>query len=145
MAEEDDGTSPGRYIRLTDGSIYGYTDLLATRRDATIVDEYTAAQYMRAQGLDNDLTRKYPNTAELGAEMMEAIPAPTASLLREERIKAKLENDADRAEKQARIKKLYEKPDSSVSAETVEGPRDALDITEDPVVRELLGNVANRP
>jgi hypothetical protein len=64
-------TDPNRFIRLQDGTIYGYTSLLAKRRDATIVDGYTAAQWFRSQGVENDVTRAFPGTAPL-----DPLPAP---------------------------------------------------------------------
>ncbi len=146
---EHDGTYPGRYIRLDDGTLYHYTDLLATRRDASIVDEYTAAQYMRAQGVDNELTQKYPATAALGPEYLEAIPT-TAKAKRDEMIAAKNADKAAREERKAKVARMSaQQPDSdepeTLTNDEVEGSGVSFDpISVDPVVRELLGNDAHR-
>lgn len=52
-----------RFIRLSDGTIYGYSELLAKRKDAMIVDGYTAAMWFKNQGIENEVTEKYPHAA----------------------------------------------------------------------------------
>lgn len=47
-----------RYIRLTDGTVYHYSDRLAKRRDATVVDEDAARAYFEKLGIKNALTEK---------------------------------------------------------------------------------------
>lgn len=95
-----------RYIRLRDGTIYGYTPLLAKRRDAVIVDDYAAAQWYRSQGITNELTEKYPNApaARLSARAEEQTVART--FINQRAIAAKVEEEQKQTERRAKLQKL---------------------------------------
>ena len=58
-----------KFIRVKSGSIYRWTEMLMKRRDAVEVDGHTAAKYFRDQGIENDITAKYPLATQ-------AIPTP---------------------------------------------------------------------
>ena len=95
-------TDPTRFIRLPDGTIYGYTSLLAKRRDATIVDGYTAAQWFKSQGVDNEVTRAFPDTAPLDVKKAARVFSTPAS--------AKPNRNVVKAQqKQARAVKMEER------------------------------------
>jgi len=103
-------TDATRFIRLSDGTIYGYTSLLAKRKDATIVDGYTAAQWFKSQGVENEVTRAFPETAALDAaaapRRLSTPPAskPNRNAVKAEQQKRRSEKLAERAMKLRRMK-----------------------------------------
>ena len=66
MAEE-------RFVRVSNGAVYRYSPTLAKRKDATIISGLAAADYFRAQGAENDITKKYPES-----ELTRGVPEPPA-------------------------------------------------------------------
>jgi len=92
---------PTRFIRLPDGTIYGYTSLLAKRRDATIVDGYSAAQWFKSQGVENEVTRAYPDTAPLDVKKAARVYLPASAKPNRNVVKAE--------QKRARATKLEER------------------------------------
>ena len=49
-----------RFIKLKSGACYPYSERLAKRKDAQIVDGYTAARYFRNMGVTSRITEEYP-------------------------------------------------------------------------------------
>lgn len=49
-----------RFLRVKSGAVYRYSEQLAERKDAIVVDGHTAAEYFRSIGAENDITKKYP-------------------------------------------------------------------------------------
>ena len=113
-------TDPDRFIRLSDGTIYGYTSMLAKRRDATIVDGYTAAQWFKAQGVENEVTRRFDVTAPLDARparVMTRVIKPNRNLVKEEQRLAREKKLEERAVKLRRMKEAG-KPEPRQALET---------------------------
>lgn len=116
-----------RYIRLKDGDIYGYTEILARRKDAVIVDAYAAAQGFRAMGVSNELTARFPYTATLDNDQRHERPSGFQSIYqkqREDQVERKRAMDAKRADRAERLRRMQE-------AETTEPVKDLLgDVTD---------------
>lgn len=53
-----------RFLRVKSGAVYRYSEALAKRRDALLVDGHAAADYYRSIGVKNDITEKYPPREE---------------------------------------------------------------------------------
>lgn len=49
-----------RFLRLKSGAVYHYTDTLAKRKDAIVIDGPAAAEYFRGINSENAITKKYP-------------------------------------------------------------------------------------
>lgn len=61
-------TDTKKFIRVKSGAVYRWTPMLAKRKDAIIVGPQEYADWTRAQGAENEFTKKYPER--------EGIPAP---------------------------------------------------------------------
>lgn len=141
-------TDPTRFIRLQDGTIYGYTSLLAKRRDATIVDGYAAAQWFKSQGVENEVTRAYPDTAPLDVKQAarRIIPAsekPNRNVVKAEQKRARAAKMEERAVKLRRMKEADRQrlPDPVVEPEL---PLEEPGLVLDSVVMGMLGDVSDR-
>jgi hypothetical protein len=116
-------TDPDRFIRLRDGTIYGYTSMLAKRRDATIVDGYTAAQWFKSQGVENEITARFDVTAALDPRPparpapRKASEKPNRNVVKEEQKAAREAKLAERAMKLRRMKEAG-KPEPEQALET---------------------------
>lgn len=148
-------TDPTRFIRIADGTVYGYTSLLAKRRDATIVDGYTAAQWFKSQGVENDVTRAYPDTAPLDVKKAARVYLPASSkpnrnVVKAQQKRARAEKLEERAVKLRRMKeadKLQPVPVPVVESEPElplgdEGVVLGQDL--DPVMKGLIEGVSDR-
>ena len=49
-----------RFLKMKSGAVYRYTEALAKRKDAMLVDGFAAAEYYRKLGVENDITQAYP-------------------------------------------------------------------------------------
>jgi hypothetical protein len=148
MTLTSDTEVPEKYIRLGENDVYGYTELLATRRDATIIDGYAAAQLLRRQGITNELTERYPDAVRLNP-----LPQPTVSVGDEQKaervaiIAAREAKIAERIRVAKRTTEFEEQQKPGIpetSTEVVEG----LPVAETPIssedIRGLLGDVTHR-
>lgn len=130
-------TDPERFIRLPDGTIYGYTSMLAKRRDATIVDGYAAAQWFKSQGVENEVTRRFVATAPLDQRPApKPAPArkPNRNVVKEAQRTARTTKLAERAEKLKRMKEA--KPEPPAAQETSEAVEEETPL--DKTIGDLL-------
>ena len=145
-------TDPTRFIRLQDGTIYGYTSLLAKRRDATIVDGYTAAQWFKTQGVENEVTRAFPDTAPLEVKqaarrVLPASAKPNRNVVKAQQKQVRAAKLEERAMKLRRMKEADRQhpPDPKVEPELpLEEP--GVVLGQDPLAAAegSLGDVSNR-
>tara|TARA_R110000772_G_scaffold235182_3_gene346791 strand:- start:7910 stop:8227 length:318 start_codon:yes stop_codon:yes gene_type:complete len=49
-----------KFLRVKSGAVYHYSDRLAKRSDAIVVDGHAAAAYFRSIGSVNKITKAYP-------------------------------------------------------------------------------------
>ena len=63
-----------KFIRVSNGVVYRYSEKLMKRRDALVVDGQAAADYFRSIGVENDITKKYPES-----ELTRGVPEPRAT------------------------------------------------------------------
>lgn len=154
-------TDPTRFIRLPDGTIYGYTSLLAKRRDVTIVDGYAAAQWFKSQGVENDVTREFPDTAPLdpprpGRPVHPPSMKPNRNLMkqkmledrqvkmaeRKRRLDLLKQSAADAGQQQGQAVAVEPEPVSESAPKPGSGPDPASTPELDAVVKGLIGDVS---
>lgn len=135
---------PTRFIRLPDGTIYGYTSLLAKRRDATIVDGYTAAQWFKSQGVENDVTRAFPDTAPLEVRKAARVVLPASAKPNRNVMKAKQREarDLKLAERKRRLDLMNSAPVPPPPVEEADEGQGDAPLTD--MVRGLIGDVSHR-
>lgn len=63
----------GRFIRVSNGAVYRYSETLMKRRDAQLITGQTAADHFRKRGVSNDITEAYPPS-----ETTRGVPEPPA-------------------------------------------------------------------
>lgn len=145
-----DTEEPERYLRLGENDVYGYSELLATRRDAAVIDGYTAAQLLRRQGITNEITERYPDAVRLE-------PIVTPGVTPGEREKAEraayvVSREAKAAER-IRVAKRTEEfeeqqkpgiPETSTEAVEEPGAPESAGVPIGNAIRDLLGDVTNR-
>lgn len=141
---------PDRFVRLADGTIYGYSEMLARKKGASVVDGYVAATYFRSVGVENDITKRYPSTLPVTrrpvAQPQLASKQQNRNAMKAEREERRTQKLAERAEKLKRLNGELDPiapytPDTEV-ATSVAVPDTAMSEL-DPELAAMVGDLLN--